>query len=433
MSDWPEKEGLRFGIKVESPTDYSAQTGRGWAIFWIACAGFVLSMFYRVSTTVISPELSQDLNLTASQLGFLSSAFFYAFAVCQLPLGMALDRFGPRVVVTVLNLFGVAGAILFALAQTAAQSYWARIFMGVGMSCNLMGILTLIAAWFPVNRFATLNGLFTGIGVLGNLLAATPLALLAHSLGWRKSFVLFGAINALQVLGFFLIVRDRPPTQPRPDPVIGNPLKGLKTVLSLPVFWFISTGTFFRYGSVMALQGLWAGPYLINALGVDILTTGNALLLLGVGYMIGLPLFGRISDHLVRSRKKVVLPSFGVMALLILALSFMPKGIPVFWIYCWFLAMGLASAPGQIMYSHIKELVPAPVMATAMTGVNLFTMLGAAFVMQAMGLVVDTGPQGLSHPEAFRPAWMLCAAGLGLSGLLYTFVPDSQVLKKGTP
>ncbi len=408
----------------------TANERRGWAIFGVGSAGFVLSMFYRVSTTVISPELTKDLNLTTTELGLLSSAFFYAFALCQLPLGMALDRFGSRAVGTFLNGLGVAGALLFALAQTAAQGFWARVLIGIGMSCNLMGILTLIAAWFPVSRFATLNGLFTGIGVLGTLLAATPLALLAHTLGWRKSFFLIAAVNAIQTLGFFLIVRDRPPHQQAPNRVMGNPFKGLKTVLSLPVYWVISASTFFRYGSFMALQGLWAGPYLMNALGVDILTTGNALLLMGVGYMIGLPLFGRISDHLVRSRKKVIWPSFWVMALLIFSLAFFPKGIKGVWIYLWFLAMGLASAPGQIMYSHIKELVPPQVMATSMTGINLFTMLGAAFLMQAMGLVVESGPQGLGHPEAFRPAWYLCVVGLGLSGILYSFIPDSQVLKK---
>lgn len=387
-------------------------------------------MFYRVSTTVISPDLIKDLNLNTSQLGLLSSVFFYAFAICQLPLGLALDRFGSRVVVTLLNVLGVAGVLLFALAQTVAQCVWARVLMGIGMSCNLMGVLTLLAYWFPVNRFAFLNGIIGSIGVLGNLLAATPLAFLAQTFGWRKSFLLFAGVNALLSIGFFLIVRDRPPDRPALNQTRGNPFKGLKTVLSFPVFWGIGLSAFFRYGFVMALQGLWAGPYLVNGLGVDILTAGNALILMGVGLMIGLPLFGRISDHLIRSRNKVIIPALWVMALLIMALVFFPRGIPTVWIYLWFLAIGLASAPGQIMYSHIKELVPAEVMATAMTGVNLFTMLGAAFLMQAMGLVVEAGPQGLNHPEAFRPAWYLCAAGIGLSGVIYLFIPDSQVLKK---
>ena len=408
----------------------SSITGRGWAIFWIGCAGFVLSMFYRVSTTIISPNLAKDLNLTTAQLGLLSSAFFYAFAFCQLPLGMALDRFGSRVVVTVLSGFGVAGALLFALAQTGAQSVLARVLMGIGMSCNLMGILNLIAAWFPVTRFAAVSGLLAGIGVLGNLLAATPLAFLSHTLGWRKSFLLLAGINALLSLSFFLIVRDRPSLQKAVSRKIDNPLKGLKIVLSLPAYWGISIGTFFRYGCLVAIQGLWAGPFLMNGLGLDILTAGNALLFMSVGVMIGYPLSGRVSDLWVRSRKMVIMPSLWAMAGFILLLAFLPRGVNVVWVNFLFLAIGLASSPGQIMYSHIKELVPSDVMATAMTGINLFTMLGAALLMQAMGLVVEAGPQGLNHPEAFRPAWYLCVAGLGLSGVIYMFIPDSQVLKK---
>ena len=343
---------------------------------------------------------------------------------------MALDRFGSRVVVTVLNGVGVAGALLFALARTGTESVWARGLMGIGMSCNLMGSLNLIAAWFPVTRFAAVSGLLAGIGVLGNLLAATPLAFLSHALGWRKSFLLLAGINALLSLSFFLIVRDRPSLQKAVSRKIDNPLKGLKIVLSLPAYWGISIGTFFRYGCLVAIQGLWAGPFLMNGLGLDILTAGNALLFMSVGVMIGYPLSGRISDLWVRSRKRVIMPSLWAMAGFILLLAFLPRGVNVLWVYLLFLAIGLASSPGQIMYSHIKELVPAEVMATAMTGINLFTMLGAAFLMQAMGLVVEAGPQGLNHPEAFRPAWYLCAVGLGLSAVIYMWIPDSLILKK---
>jgi MFS family permease len=408
----------------------TSNTRRGWAIFGIGCTGFMLSMFFRVSTTVISPQLAKDLDLTSRQLGLLSSAFFYAFALCQVPLGMTLDRFSKRAVITLLNSLGVIGALLFALARNPSQMVWARVIMGIGMSCNLMGVMTLIAAWFPVTRFASLSGLLAGIGVLGNLLAATPLAFLAQTFGWRKSFLLLAAVNALLTLGLFLIVRDRPFPQPVSRPKIENPFKGLKTVLCLPFYWGISFGTFFRYGCLVAIQGLWAGPYLMNGLGLDILTTGNALLLMSVGIMIGYPLSGRMSDLWVRSRRMVIMPSLWGMALLVLILAFFPRGIKVVWVYLWFLAMGLVSGPGQIMYSHIKELVPSEVMATSMTGINLFTMLGAAFLMQVMGLLVEAGPQGLGHPEAFRPAWFLCVAGLALAGAIYLWIPDSQVLKK---
>ena len=376
---------------------------RAWAIFWIGSLGFVLSMFYRLSITVISPELTRDLSLNTVQLSQLSAAFFYAFALSQIPMGMALDSIGPRTVVTLLNVAGLAGAVFFASAQTAGQAYWARFLIGIGMSGNLMGMLTLLAAWFPAHRFATIGGLFVGIGSAGSMLAATPLALLSRAFGWRGSFLLIALINALQVLAFLVFVRNRPPEKEGATTFRSNPLKGLWLVLKFPAYWWISIGAFFRYGCLTALQGLWAGPYLINGLGFSTLEAGNALFLMGLSYMIGLPLSGRFSDRVARTRKWVILPSLFITALLFLSLMVWSRGAPAGGLYLVFFALGFFTAPGQIMYSHIKELVPPQVMSTAMTGINLFTMLGPAFIMQAMGLVVACRTAGLEQSGGVCP------------------------------
>ena len=132
-----------------SEDKHNAARGRAWAIFFTCLLGFNLSMFYRVSVTVISPELSRDLDLTASQLGDLSAAFFYGFAFCQLPLGMALDRLGARKVMPLINLVGVAGAVLFAMASSPGMAVTARAMIGVGMSCNLMGPLLPVRRLVP--------------------------------------------------------------------------------------------------------------------------------------------------------------------------------------------------------------------------------------------------------------------------------------------
>ena len=205
-------------------------------------------------------------------------------------------------------------------------------------------------------------------------------------------------------------------------------MKGLWQIVEFPSYWWISLGTFFRYGCLTALQGLWAGPYLINVQGLSILETGNVLLVMSLGYVIGLPLFGRISDRLVRSRN-------GSSSLL-----FRPGGpVPLLGLLAErgssdrnpsaFLLPGNAGRSRSDHVFHIKELVPPEVMGTATTGINLFTMLGPAFIMQAMGLVVAAGPPALHSPEAFRPPWLFCGAGLVLSGLLYLLVPESRFVQ----
>ena len=232
------------------------------------------------------------------------------------------------------------------------------------------------------------------------MLAATPLALLARAFGWRGSFLLIALINALQVIAFLVFVRNRPPEQEGPATSGANPLKGLWLVLKFPSYWWISIGAFFRYGCLTALQGLWAGPYLINGLGFSTLEAGNALFFMGLSYMVGLPLFGLLATGSPDHVSGLFCPLF-ITALLFLSLMGWSRGAPA-GSYLVFFALGFFTAPGQIMYSHIKELVPPQVMSTAMTGINLFTMFGPAFIMQAMGLVVVSAA-GLEQPGRICP------------------------------
>ncbi|UCF84139.1 MAG: MFS transporter, partial [Desulfobacteraceae bacterium] len=353
--------------------DPAPKSRRRWAILVVGSQGLVLSMFYRVSTAVISPDLALELNLTSSQLGNLSASFFYAFALSQLPLGMALDRWGPRMVMTILGLLGIAGVSFFALAQTLATAILARVLMGIGMSCNLMGVLALLAAWFPVNRFAFLAGSLVSIGVMGNLLAATPLALLSQWVGWRGSFLVIATLNASVIVAFFLMARDHPAGWCPSEAKKTTSLRGISSLLCMYSYWTLSLNGFVRYGYLVALQGLWAGPFLVYGLGLDKVSAGNAIFCFGLGFLIGLPLCGCISDRVLRSRKKVVMPSLLAFTFLTVSMIWWERGLNHWLIFSSFFAFGFVASPGHIALAHIKELVPVEMTARAMTGVNFFT------------------------------------------------------------
>lgn len=412
------------------PDSHNAARGRAWAIFATCLLGFNLSMFYRVSITVISPDLSRDLDLTASQLGDLSAAFFYGFAFCQIPLGMALDRLGARWVMPGVGLVGVLGAVLFATSASAGMAVAARAMIGVGMSCNLMGAFYLFATWFSPGRFATIAGLYMSLGVVGQLIATTPLVFMSQALGWRGAFWVVSAVALMQVIAQLVILRERPPGVEAPPMMRENPLKGLGQVLRMPAYWIISLGQLFRYGCTMTLLGLWGGPYLIYALGLNQVQTGNALLCASLGTILGMPLFGRLSDSLLGTRKYVVQPALFLMVLLFLLLGLLPHGMPSWAVYGLLFALGLISSPGQIMFAHIRELVPAHLSARAMTATNLFLMMGPALVMQISGLLVFTEPDAITSSGDLWGVWLFMAAGLGAAGCAYFFVPDSQVVKK---
>lgn len=387
-------------------------------------------MFARVSTTVISGSLSSDLELTSSHLADISAAFYYSFALSQLPLGFAINRFGPRATAAILSVTALGGAVVFAQAGSYVELVVARVMLGIGMSGNLMVLLALFSAWFPANRFAFLSGTVVSVGVMGNLLAATPLAILSQAVGWRGSFWVFAAVEAVVGSLFVVVARNSPKSRetkkssPKP-----SSLKDFVHFVATYSYWAVSYSSFVRYGFFAALQSLWIAPYLTLGLGLGEIEAANGLLAMGIGYMVALPISGYLSDRVARSRKSVVLPALAGFSLMCLAIGFLGKPAS-FWVIalCLFI-LGFFAAPGQIMYAHIKELVPEKLASQAMTAVNLFTVLGAAAMTQLIGLVMPPHPAQIISVHDFLGMWLIGGVALGLACLFYIRVPESSAFK----
>ena len=398
---------------------------RRWLVFFLASLLFVLSQFYRASMAVIFPDLTADLNLDAAQLGRISAAFFYAFALMQVPIVLYLDRFGARVAMTAMTVVAAVGALVFGLARSGAELALARVLLGVGMACNLMGTLKLIGEWFGTGRFATLSALVVSVGTVGNLAAATPLVLLVQAVGWRSGFYLLAALTFLLALVFFAVVRERPDRAAvggvsRKTDSAQSLFTGLRILLGRRDYWIISLGTFCRYGTYAAVQALWAGPYLIVVQQMSALETGHLLFLMSIGMVAGCPLCGWLSDTVLFSRKIVIVAGMAAMAAVLAVLALLPAGAGFGLLAVLFFSFGAVGGAGQVMYAHIKERMPAAYAGTAMTGINFFTMIGVAFFLQGLGgFLKRIEPAAALGPEAFRQAFLVCSASLALSTLLY--------------
>jgi MFS family permease len=293
----------------------------------LAAVMFAMSQFYRSSVAVISPDLMQEMGLNALDLSRISAAFFYAFALMQIPVGIFLDSVGAKTAMVGLTLVSVAGAVVFALGTTPGWLTFGRVLLGIGMACNFMGALKLLTLWFEPRQFATLSALVVSLGTIGNIAAATPLVLLVGWMGWRHSFLAIAGFTLALALVFLAVIKERPraardaPGRAGPGdragtqadaadarPSVSQTLGRAWDLFHHRDFWIISLATFCRYGIYAAVQGLWAGPFLIHALGLPPVTAGNILFLMSIGLIIGCPLCGWLSDFLVGSRKKIIIP-----------------------------------------------------------------------------------------------------------------------------
>ncbi len=444
----------------------------------LAAVMFAMSQFYRASVAVISPDLMQEMGLNALDLSRISAAFFYAFAVMQIPVGIFLDTVGPRIAMTALTLLSVIGAVIFALGTSPGWLTFGRVLLGIGMACNFMGALKLLTVWFEPRQFATLSAVVVSLGTLGNIAAATPLVLMVSLVGWRHSFLIIAGFTFVLALVFLAVIKDRPTAdtggtgnitgraaaenvcstggagsayskggadcksgiggsddrtgapadQTDNRPSVSQTLGRAWALFHEKDYWIISAATFCRYGIYAAVQALWAGPFLIHVLELSAVTAGNILFLMSIGLILGCPLCGWLSDSLVVSRKKIIIPGICCMVGLLLGMNLLSPDTGVWVVYLVFFSFGLASGSGQVMYAHIKEQVPRANAGMAMTGINFFTMAGVAVFLQGMGHVMARFFPGASLTlPAFHLAFGLCSLCLVCIALLYCLTRETLV------
>lgn len=426
---------MKFWPEHKKP---SSSHERRWVVFNLAASLFVISQFFRVSNAVIAPELQRDLALSAESLGLLSAAFFYSFAAVQIPLALFLDRLGARLTMSALSLTATVGAFIFAFADTMAWALAGRLLLGLGMAGNLMGAMKLLSDWFSSREFATISGIFFALGTLGNMLAATPLAILAEAVGWRWAFALIGLLTVVSTCAFFIFVRDIPPSGSTDEPSgsrTGKISSDVKLLLGTREYWLISSGSFFRYGVFVAIQGLWAGPYLIQGLGLSPVEAGNFLLLLNIGYLVGSPVGGWLTDRPNGSSRRISLLGLAMMSM---AMLFLSSG----WAegHWWILGaalfiFGVFSAFGLMMIAHIKGVMPSAMTGMAITGINLFTMLGAALFMHIIGKILDllgAGGEQFSTGD-FHRVFFVAFVSLAVAFLAYLPTRETGGPGKGPP
>ncbi len=363
-------------------------------VFCLFTLGYFLSYFFRSANAVLSKDLSFDLGLSPAQLGFMTSLFYLAFALTQLPLGGLLDRLGPRRVTPAFLSVAALGSLVFGLAPSFTALALGRALIGVGMASALMGSMKAFSLWFP-KTYTTMSTLLVGLGATGGLMAATPLALLKESLGWRGVFLLAALIVLLVALAIYLGVRDAP---------LGAGLPQAKeeggSVWKNPFLLRVGALAFAFAGGFLALQTLWAGAYLY-ALGFDAVRVGNFLFLYSSSAVLGFLVSGYLADRFGTAR--VLLLSGGLFAFGLLLLLLRVLG-PAY------LLMGFFGAFNILTLTQARSLVPPHLMGRATTLVNLMGIGGTFLLQWGVGLVVGS----LGYMASFLGLLILQALALFL-------------------
>lgn len=367
-------------------------------VFLPFAVGYFLSYLLRNANAVISPELRGDLGLSAADLGLLTSTYLLAFGAFQLPLGILLDRYGPRRIEAALLLVCAAGCALFAAGDGMSQLTVGRALIGLGVSACLMASFKSFALWFPVERQASLNAAIMAAGGLGALAASSPLGALLPALGWRG---IFYAIAIFALLAAGLIYATPEKSGSRQSDSLTQQLAGLAAIVRSRAFWRHAPQMTLVVGGFMALQGLWAVPYLTAVDGLSREAAAFHLLLTALAMLTGFLLIA----FFVRRLAGAGIPpqrllaggiGFGMCATLGIVLGIGPS---------WLLwpSLGLVFSVGNLAYALLSAEFPVALAGRANTALNFGAFLGAFAIQWLFGVAVDAFlAQGIEPAKAYR-------------------------------
>ena len=393
-------------------------------------AGYFLSYGYRAVNAVVAPDLVRDVGLDASTLGVLTAAYLIAFALFQLPLGILLDRFGPRRVQAVLLCTAAAGSVVFSFGADAPTLMFGRALIGLGFAGGLMAGFKAVVLWFPRQRHALANALIMSFGGLGLIAATVPAELAVQAVGWRGLFLVSAGATVLVAAVIFLVVPEHPL---RPEAGSGARRSGgLGRIVRDPFFWRLAPLVALTSGTHIGIHTLWAGPWFRDVAGLGRDGVALHLAIVAAAFLIGALTQGVIADLLGRRGVDLLHVMLGILALFLLAqigILFELVGIaPLLWF-----VFGMAGQAGVLAYPCLAAWFGADLSGRAQTAMNLMLFLCAFGIQAAIGAVIDLFP--VSAGGGYDPAGYRWGFGIffvaQLLALAWYFLAARRVAEAG--
>jgi len=378
-------------------------------------AGYYLSYVFRAVNAVLGPGLAAEFDLSAAQLGLLTGVYFFSFGLVQIPLGILLDRFGPRRTNGALLVLAAAGVFAFAHSHSYESLVLSRALIGLGVSACLMASIQAFVLWFPAERTATMIALAYSMGGLGALTASVPFEFALRYYDWREIFHVFAGATLVLAAVFALLVPEHPGAR-RPARV-RELFAGLGQIGRDPAFWRIALCVGANQCAVLALFTLWITTWLRDVAGYDRAGAAAALAWVAVSLSAGYLFFGRLADARARQGRSTlpllaggVAASFTCLTLLTLGVT---TGAVFLWAACIFFGTG-----STLSHSIATRRFPREMAGRVNTALNTFTFMGVFIGQWASGAILSlwpptaTGYQPVAYFYAFGALLVVQAAGL---------------------
>ncbi len=399
------------------------------AVFLPFAAGYYCSFLFRNVNSVVFPELTQQFGLSPGTLGLLTSAYFITFAGAQLPLGMLMDRYGPRRVNATMLLVAAVGAVAFSQAAGLPGLLLGRTLIGLGVAVCLMSSMTAFVIWFPRERTATLFGWMLFVGSCGALSATKPVEMLLRVTDWRSVFLWFSAMAVLASLAIFSFVPEKAAAK-APTP-LREQFAVIASIFRNRGFWSIAFAAALVQGVAIGLLGLWAGPWMRDVAGLQRADMATHLLMAAAAFGVGGVLCGTLTDRLARRRVPPVFTYFAGCVVCTVCLLPIALGYTRGAVWFWGLFLGF-SAFGSLCYPLLATRFPVEITGRVVTAVNLVTFSLAFMVQFGVGAIINLWPvvDGRYAVEGYRVSFALCW-GLQVVSVVWLWYAERGAMKVG--
>jgi len=365
---------------------------RPWLYWALGSLLYLYAFFQRVAPSVMINDLMTAFTIGAAVVGNLSAFYFYAYGAVQLPVGVLVDSLGARRVLCLAALMCAVGSLMFAWANDIWLAYLGRLLIGLGSGVAFVSTLKLISLWFPVNRFALLSGLTLMLGMVGGIGGQAPLAILVDGLGWRDTMVWASGFVFILAIVIGSVVRDKTPPDHNVDNTTVPLMNNLSMVLKNPQICISAGVGFCIPAALFAFASLWGVPYMMTAYQLPKAEAAAMMSLILIGWALGAPLQGWISDHFRRRKIPLIVSSVGACLSLFMIL-YMPE-LPILAVKILLVINGLCSSALILIFALVRENASLNSAGTAMGYANMSVIVSAAILQPLVGWLLDISWQG---------------------------------------